>query len=199
MKIYAFTDLHGRFDLLEKVIDKIPPDSKVIYLGDAIDRGPNSAKVVSKLMEMQAEEGWIILKGNHEDMMYYGLRDDSTSYVWYMNGGSATIASYNNDNEHMDYDSAWMNNLPTQVDFGHFTFVHAMASNDFNERIWGRYYDRDAIDWPRHVIHGHTPHRFPEMKNNRTNLDIGAYKSGKVALAIINTNIPNCVNVITVE
>ena len=80
-KTYVMTDIHGRLEDLLRLMDQIPPGSKLIFLGDYIDRGSQSAEVVAYVRSL---EGAICLRGNHEDMMC--LNDDmwmanTTCYV----------------------------------------------------------------------------------------------------------------------
>ena len=80
-KTYAIADLHGRFDLLEMalnaIIDRGPANgSKIVTLGDHIDRGPESRFVIETLMKVQSVSNgrMICLKGNHEEMMLETIR-----------------------------------------------------------------------------------------------------------------------------
>ena len=65
-KIYVCSDLHGCFDLYEQINNFILPDDTVIFLGDAIDRGPYSYETMEAI---RTNPQWIYLKGNHEAML----------------------------------------------------------------------------------------------------------------------------------
>jgi serine/threonine protein phosphatase 1 len=71
-KTYAIADLHGRFDLLELALAQIANDAQLpatlVTLGDYVDRGPDSRKVIGRLMGGLGHEGWrlICLKGNDD-------------------------------------------------------------------------------------------------------------------------------------
>src|SRR5262249_18355698 len=75
-KTYAIADLHGRFDLLEMalacIVERAEPLGTLVTLGDYVDRGPDSRKIIERLMAGLGREGWrlICLKGNHEDIMW---------------------------------------------------------------------------------------------------------------------------------
>ena len=120
--VYAVGDIHGRFDLLLKAEEAIlehlgDNEGLVIFLGDYVDRGPDSSKVVEYLMSKT-----ICLKGNHEDLMVSAL--ESGNYgLWVANGGNATLESYGWDipKSHIE----WMKNLPLMVTDGHRIYVHA--------------------------------------------------------------------------
>ena len=66
MSVYAVSDLHGMYSLYEKICAKLNPEDKVIFLGDAGDRGPNGWKLIRVILD---NSQWIYLKGNHEDML----------------------------------------------------------------------------------------------------------------------------------
>ena len=102
-RVYAVGDIHGHLDLLSQMRDMISEDVKadrrernvIVYLGDYIDRGPDSRGVVELLLNeplVGIEE--IHLKGNHEDFMLQFLDDPLIGEQWYLNGGDTTLASY---------------------------------------------------------------------------------------------------------
>src|SRR5262249_35284585 len=100
-KTYAIADLHGRFDLLEMALARIADHAElpatVVTLGDYVDRGPDSRKLIERLMSGLSCEGWrlICLKGNHEDIMWQTCRRKIPDCDWWLtNGGGATLISY---------------------------------------------------------------------------------------------------------
>ena len=98
-KTYALADLHGRFDLLEMALARITehaePRATVVTLGDYVDRGPDSRKIIERLMAGLGGDGWrlICLKGNHEDIMWQTCRRLPDVDWWLTNGGGATLIS----------------------------------------------------------------------------------------------------------
>ncbi|UTW58700.1 serine/threonine protein phosphatase [Kordiimonas sp. SCSIO 12603] len=102
--VYAVGDIHGRADLLEKLLKKIFADieaqainSKVslVFLGDYIDRGFHSKEVIDILVRLQREmENVVCLAGNHEDMLLQFLDDPLSADIWLQVGGVAALASY---------------------------------------------------------------------------------------------------------
>jgi hypothetical protein len=101
--VYCIGDIHGRVDLLVDLQRRIDEDkarsrsghTAEIYLGDYIDRGPDSARVVSRLIDRARETRAIFLRGNHEQMLLSFLEgDDDSLEQWRAVGGTATLRSY---------------------------------------------------------------------------------------------------------
>ncbi len=98
-KTYVVADLHGRFDLLEMALAQIGEHAEIpatlVTLGDYVDRGPDSRKVIERLMAGLGHDGWrlICLKGNHEDIMWQTCRKLRDVDWWLTNGGGATLIS----------------------------------------------------------------------------------------------------------
>ena len=96
MRRFVIGDIHGCAKALRTVIDTIAPepDDEIIFLGDYIDRGPNSKNVVEQIIALTNECRVVALRGNHEIMLQgvavHGLDDQ----LWLANGGNATMASY---------------------------------------------------------------------------------------------------------
>ena len=90
---YAIADLHGRFDLLEMALAKIANHAELpatlVTLGDYVDRGPDSRKVIERLMGNLGHEGWRLtcLKGNHEDIMCQTCRRRVPDCGWWLTNG----------------------------------------------------------------------------------------------------------------
>lgn len=173
MAIYACADLHGRFDLYQKIKAFIQPEDIVYFLGDACDRGPDGWRTTKAIYE---DEQFIYLMGNHEDMLwraaeeYLGLREGNENRRdLENNGGRKTFADMIADSDF----TYWLNcirNLPhTEVyhseklnlDFvmTHSGFTPRMGQKDI---LWNR--DHFSEPWPCDkemeaviIVHGHTP------------------------------------------
>lgn len=208
---FSIGDIHGRLDLLDACLKAIPEHAgglpyKVIFLGDYIDRGPDSKGVIERLMSLDPNQHSFV-KGNHEDMMVeaYRWRERSDVRLWLDNGGEETAISYGAQDPggwgapsfwpliptaHID----WMEKLPTVCLYRERLFVHAgfrpnvpLEEQSADEVMWIRDLflkaEKGFPDWP-HIVHGHTPthyylHRHsPELLPWRTNLDTGAVYSG---------------------
>ena len=102
LQIYAVGDIHGRLDLLNKLLTRIDADSarspnaKIveIYLGDYLDRGPASRGVLDRLIDRGRSRRAVFLKGNHETYPLEFLRDPAFLGPWSQLGGLETLMSY---------------------------------------------------------------------------------------------------------
>ncbi len=208
--LYAVGDIHGRPDLLDDLLRQIEDDAKtsqvgrktLVFLGDYVDRGPDSCGVVERLIA-GLPQGFAahFLKGNHEAILLGFLDDPATLDLWLMNGGAATMASYGVDIEGLDRLSApparWRDafaaSLPaTHLQFfqdlelslavGDYLFVHAgirpglpLDEQVEADLVWIR---GPFLEWPepfgKMVVHGHTPGRVPVTRANRIGIDTGA-------------------------
>lgn len=106
--IYAVGDIHGHLQMLDEAIAKIEKDggkdAQIVFLGDLVDRGPESAGVIDRLMKGQAEgRNWITLRGNHDRLFSYFMEDQPRpdpqillGMDWFSGriGGRSTLASY---------------------------------------------------------------------------------------------------------
>lgn len=97
---YALADLHGRYDLLEAAIETITnhagsSPATIVALGDYIDRGPDSQKVIERLRQWRIPHLRLIaLKGNHEAMLCDVVHGRAEESWWRRQGGDATLRSY---------------------------------------------------------------------------------------------------------
>jgi len=119
-------DVHGHYTGLMTLLDEIAPgqNDQVYFLGDLIDRGPDSFQVV----DFVQRHGYSCLLGNHEQLMIdsfpNGRPFSPALQAWLYSGGRATIASYGESGillDHLD----WMKTLPTYLDLGDLWLVHA--------------------------------------------------------------------------
>jgi serine/threonine protein phosphatase 1 len=207
-KTYAIADLHGRFDLLEMalacIVERDEPPATLVTLGDYVDRGPDSRKIIERLMVGLGHDGWrlICLKGNHEDIMWQTCRRLPDVDWWLTNGGGATLISYGQHlgdqadvtvvpAPHLD----WVERLPLMYVDRHRVFVHAgidancpLDEQDAENVLWKIYPDDDDRGHGRrHIVHGHHQHaNGPIFKNNRTNLDTFAWYTGRLAIGVFD-------------
>ena len=186
---YAIGDIHGRYDLLQQALDFIHArqnTGKIIFLGDYIDRGPQSKEVVQHLMRKQLP-GWnyICLKGNHEDMFWYDMLNQNKPY-------DKKVADSMNATELGDA-LDWFAGLPLYHIVENNIFVHAdwdetkLPEQQTEARmLWTRRNENFHSDF--YVIHGHTPYRNgPVMFHHRCNLDTMAFETGKLSIGVFET------------
>ncbi len=216
---YAIGDVHGRADLLEKMLDQIQTDAdqraaeyRIIFLGDIIDRGPDSRKAMDLVhATLTASPDNRLILGNHEE---YFLRvldcsEDSqeTAHNWIKHGGYQTLDSYGlaecqdivqlteEFNRRFPHHFAMMKNADDLIVEGDFAFVHAgvrptvgLNEQDTVDLRWIRDEFLNYTDaHEKIIVHGHTitASRRPEIYSNRIALDTGAYATGILsALAI---------------
>jgi len=192
-KTYAIGDIHGCLDQLHHLVelcqrDAGTPTPKLVFLGDYIDRGPDSDGVIDFLMDLhdQAPDQVICLRGNHEDLLLNALEDETQEANWMMNGGAATLASYDATGpfdlpaDHID----WLTALPLFHDDGLRFFVHAgvdparpLHQQNEHDLMWIREpFLSSKKEFGRLVVHGHTPTSSgaPDQRTNRLNIDTGA-------------------------
>ncbi len=107
-RIYAVGDIHGQLDLLDKLLALIGSDSEargeaetlLVFLGDYIDRGPDSKGVVSRLTSgLRPDVTPVFLKGNHESLLLNFLDRPETGRHWLQNGGEEALLSYGVDKD----------------------------------------------------------------------------------------------------
>lgn len=96
MRRFVIGDIHGCAKALRTVIEKIDPkpEDELIFLGDYIDRGPDSRNVVEQVLELQSRCRVVPLCGNHELMLLAIVERGLDDNVWLANGGRATVSSY---------------------------------------------------------------------------------------------------------
>lgn len=211
---YAVGDVHGRADLLERLLDQleaahpspVDPPPIVVFLGDYVDRGPDSRRVVDVLLTGRPR-GFErrFLCGNHEAMLLAFLRDPVENRHWLSTGGMETILSYGiapispEASAHVisETGARFRESLPAAhlkffvdleryVTLGGYAFVHAGVNPDKDlerqsdaELFWIRKkFLEGRRPYPFVVVHGHTPARAPYRDSRRIGIDTGAYLSG---------------------
>lgn len=219
---YVVGDIHGRSDLLDRVHAAIAADMVgrsgtiiEIYLGDYVDRGPDSAGVVERLIRRSRTHRLVTLRGNHEVMFDDFLAGLVDPEEWRRVGGFETLLSYGVDvralaraprerwvtaanvavpREHRAFFGALAVSFP--LDGYYFTHAGvrpgvALASQDPDDLHWIRdEFLGDTRDHGAIIVHGHTPSMEPEFLTNRINLDTGAYMTGRLTCLAIDAEGP---------
>jgi serine/threonine protein phosphatase 1 len=212
-RTYAIGDIHGRLDLLDEMLSLIAADSAardpartaIIFLGDLIDRGPQSAGVVERLRTYDPDFAkTVFLMGNHEEVLLRILANETDILAdWLRFGGAECARSYGIDpadlergkptdalrllrraipKEHLSF----LSSFSDTASFGKYVFVHAgirpgipLAEQAAQDLRWIReaFLDDDS-DHGCIVVHGHTISEEIEERRNRIGLDTGACWTG---------------------
>jgi serine/threonine protein phosphatase 1 len=219
--LYAVGDIHGRSDLLDRLHEAIVRDAAgrrakrrvIVYLGDYIDRGADSAGVVARLLGAGPpgfERRYLL--GNHDTFLLEFLEGDAgVIETWMWNGGAAALKSYGLSLDEEAYARDWPVGLradfarvfpPAHLAFfralklhhreGDILFVHAglkpgvpLADQSREDMLWIREeFLESETDFGFLVVHGHTPGPEPVVRENRVGVDTGAWKSGRLTAAV---------------
>lgn len=210
-RCYAIGDIHGEFAMARALVDRIAADhaargadtpAHLIFLGDFIDRGPQSRETVEWLAnDPPAFATCHFLRGNHEDAFLAVIDGDETDLPgWRKFGGRETLASYDIGDKAVamggpffraelrekipESHIAFLRGLKDYVQIGDYLFVHAgirpgvaLAAQDPRDFTWIR---REFIDSPvdhgMMVVHGHTITDSVDEQSNRIGIDTGAYQ-----------------------
>lgn len=176
----AIGDIHGHLQALTallSLIEPVPADT-LVFLGDYIDRGPDSKGVLQFLIDLKARCHVVCIMGNHEDMMLDACKDPAKLDLWKKNGGAEALQSYGNANDfrhvpqsHIDF----LSSLPLYHEMEKHFFIHAnYASNwkleetNSGTALWRSLEDRPGRHYSgKTAILGHTP----QMNGEFLNLD----------------------------
>ncbi|WP_265562381.1 metallophosphoesterase family protein [Sphingomicrobium arenosum] len=208
-RVYAIGDVHGCRDALDRLLDMIADDldghagkSSLVFLGDYIDRGPDSAGVVERLVggDLPGTNQHFLL-GNHEAAMLDAAEGKALGWLAY--GGIQTMESYEVTKkelfkvpsvkkliaEHVpDAHLDFFRSLKTHKKIGDYLFVHAgirpgvpIEKQKKRDLVWIREdFLGSKVDHGVMVVHGHTVSAKPQKKKNRIGVDTGCYASGRL-------------------
>ena len=189
MGLIAIGDVHGCSRSLDALLEELEPqaDDHLVFVGDYVDRGPDSRRVIETLLRLREQVQCTFLRGNHEELMLNYL-DRGEFDVWRMNGGIETLTSYRSVDGRIDIP-------PVHIDFiretklyhddGEFFFVHAglrpdltVAENleraDSRVFLWERsHLHARNVKWEKTVVCGHTPQAEPISDDKLILIDTG--------------------------
>ena len=213
-RVYAIGDIHGRADLFERLLKRIdqdvdargPADVTLVLLGDLVDRGPDSRRVIERAMELETSGGDVrFLAGNHEEVFLEAVTKPSreVSRFFYRIGGRETVISYGlTEREMADIDHgalaarfpelvppehvAFLQRFEDQIEIGDYLFVHAGVKPDVpldrQKQRHLRWIRDEFLDHEgtldKVVVHGHTVSEAVEQRGHRIGIDTGAWSSG---------------------
>jgi serine/threonine protein phosphatase 1 len=218
LRVYAIGDVHGCLGELNRMLDLIAADcrttalkTRLIFLGDLVDRGPDSAGVLDRLLsgELPGDQHRF-LTGNHEEAMLRVWEGDGEVVPgWLRYGGVQTLESYGLSRSeifklgldlpqrmrevvpqrHIDF----LKSFKDQLRLGDYWFVHAgvrpgfaFDMQDANDLRWIREeFLSDERDHGAMVVHGHTITGEPDVRSNRIGIDTGCYDSGCLTALVL--------------
>ena len=217
VRVYAMSDIHGCAHLLMPMLRVIdadlahsrPSHAIEVFMGDYIDRGPDTRSTLDILIERGRRNNTVFLKGNHESFLVRVLREPHLLNDWLRIGGAQTLASYGVSSADLRGDPTnllrelaraiprshveFLRNLRPSFTCGDFFFVHAgirpgLPLSEQHEddllSIRDEFLKSDER-FSKYIVHGHTPVRSAELRDNRANIDTGAYATGNLTLMSI--------------
>jgi serine/threonine protein phosphatase 1 len=220
-RVYAVGDIHGRSDLLERLLRLIRQDSLgrkgkniLVFIGDYIDRGPDSKGVIELLLDLPSRYDVHFLRGNHDQSLLDFLGEPSAFRTWREFGAVDTLLSYGVFPPLADTDVAlkdardrfmrafprahrrFLENLSLWCEVGDYFFTHAgvrpgipLTEQRQEDLLWIREeFLSSTHDFGKVIVHGHTPMASPVRKTNRIGIDTGAYLTSRLtAVALEGT------------
>jgi serine/threonine protein phosphatase 1 len=214
IRVYAIGDIHGRIDLFDALLARLDEDDasrtaktvQLIFLGDLIDRGPDSASVVERVVRLAKHGDVRMLMGNHEEVWLAYLEGDTEILPSFTKmGGRETILSYGVSAEEFDNlpgdallrrvrDCVPKNHIDMIRRFediirvGDYTFVHAgirpgldIVDQKTEDLRWIREPFLSETAWfGSMIIHGHSVSAEVDEHPNRIGIDTGAFVSGRL-------------------
>lgn len=214
MKFAVIGDIHGHFKEMQQMIqileEKHNPEM-IVFVGDYVDRGPNSRHVIDFIRKNINNPKYVFLKGNHEDMMICAAKGYTDPAMWLANGGQQTFSEYARDgdlslvpkNERdkrfavMAQDADLLDRLPTHLVLENHVVVHGGIPQFLNEpdADLTSVRARDQLLWYRdtqfrwngkRVVHGHTPVKRVYITDDEINVDTGCGFGLNLSAAVID-------------
>ena len=189
MSLIAIGDVHGCAKTLSALLERLrlASDDHVIFVGDYVDRGPDSRGVIELLLELRETQPCTFLRGNHESMMLDFLNYDEKE-LWEVNGGRQTLESYRNavgEEAIPETHVTFLRETKYFHDEPDFFFVHAGLKPDLTIAenlnvvspevfLWERsHLSHPSPVWEKPVVCGHTPQRSPINRESIICVDTG--------------------------
>jgi serine/threonine protein phosphatase 1 len=217
-RYYVVGDIHGRLDLYDALITAIeddnrlaaPADTRIVLLGDLVDRGPDSAGVIARTRQWQKRVKLRVLAGNHEEMFLSAFNKPEALRHFLKHGGRETMLSYGLSTRQFatldidelfallprlvpEADREYVASFETMIRAGDYVFVHAgidparpLDEQKRSDLLWIR--ERFlAHDGPleKVVVHGHTIFDRVMDCGNRIGIDTGAFRSGVLTALVL--------------
>jgi serine/threonine protein phosphatase 1 len=218
MRYYVIGDIHGRLDLYEAMIAAIedsdrraqPADTRVVLLGDLVDRGPDSAGVIARTRDWQKARNVSVLAGNHEEMFLAAFEKPEALRHFLKHGGRETMLSYGLSKKQYntlsleeifallpklvpETEREYIAGFETMIRAGDYVFVHAgidpavpLAEQKRSDLLWIRErFLNHTGPLEKVVVHGHTIFDTVMDCGNRIGIDTGAFRSGVLTALLL--------------
>ena len=215
---YVIGDIHGRLDLLEALQEAIeaddaagaPANSTVVFLGDLVDRGPDSAGVIKLARSWGKTRKVRYLAGNHEEMFLESFEDKEVLRHFLRHGGRETVLSYGlkrkeyNRMQIAEVQKAMHKIVPQKhrdflaafedmIVVGDYVLVHAginpkrpVEEQKRKDLLWIRErFLNHAEPFSHVVVHGHTIFEEVEDTGDRVGIDTGAFRTGVLTALVL--------------
>lgn len=209
----AIGDIHGNLNAVSQLIcflESKYSSSDVVFLGDYVDRGKDSAGVIDFLIDIKEQNKFnsiTFLRGNHEDCMLYSIKNPNSRIAqhWAMNmGGYETLSSYGWDfSMGTDFSMIPLSHMKflKETKLYHqdknYVFAHGgvnrdkqLSQNTKQELLWTRQHQivthEDRMN-NKIVIHGHTPVDMPKFdpETKTMNIDVGSYFTDRICASVL--------------
>src|SRR5262245_39962785 len=221
MRVYCVGDIHGRDDLLQEMAERVAADLEASscehavtgFLGDYVDRGLGSMRVVERLARGEWPSSMITLAGNHEDLLMAFLESEGVLSAWRGLGGLETLHSYGVNVQAMagrdfgavqaafaavfpEHHRHFLEALKVSTVIGDYFFCHAgvrpgvpLDRQDRNDLLNIREpFLSSKGEHGKLIVHGHTPSVAPEIRPNRIGIDTAAYATGRLTCLILEND-----------
>jgi serine/threonine protein phosphatase 1 len=219
MRVYAVGDIHGCLRQLDQLLEMIAKDAQgapakclAVFLGDYVDRGPDSKGVIDRLLSHPLPQFEVhYIRGNHEQSLLDFLADPNIYRFWKGYGAQETLMSYGVIPPRFDHDDAlletqrrlevalpkehlaFLQELPLSFSIGGYFFAHAGARPGLalgeqvaKDLMWVREeFIESDYDFGKMVVHGHTPTDAPVVRANRIGIDTGTYATGRLTSLVL--------------
>jgi len=212
-RVYAIGDVHGRLDLLRKLMGRIFEDMsrgtdttknmRIIFLGDLIDRGPDSKDCLQYVQGYMHDHGAELILGNHEELFLRSIKGDPQAQeLWLKHGGLDTLRSFDvapleEGEDSFDFGERLSKQVnpellemleaaPTTLRSGDYLFAHAGVRPGVslkNQEDFDLFFIREEFTKSKRwhgamIVHGHTIEESVRIYPNRIAVDTGAFRTG---------------------
>lgn len=217
-RAYVVGDIHGCAALLDRLLKTIVADATVgpekrflVFVGDYVDRGPDSRAVIDRLLNPPKGFEVRCLRGNHDQAVLDFLNDPLTYRTWKNYGAQETLLSYGVRPPLFDDEKAiaaardefiakmpeshrrFLEELELSTVIGDYFFVHAgvrpgvaLGAQSAEDMLWIREdFLFSSNDFGKVVVHGHSPTEGVVRRKNRIGIDTGAYATGRLTALVL--------------